>query len=152
MTTVYLASPLGFSPEMKGYRDRIRLRLEAIGCRIVDPWEQDFGGMISEAKGITQWDDRIAALADVARRIGRTNDQAIRSCDVLLGVLDGAELDSGTACEIGFAAGLGKRCYGLRTDFRDLGDFDGLPINLQVLYFIESSGGRLFRTIADIAF
>ena len=41
-------------------------------------------------------------------------------------------------------------CYGLRTDFRDLGDFEGLPINLQVLYFIESTGGRLFGTIGDI--
>ncbi|MGB6066517.1 MAG: nucleoside 2-deoxyribosyltransferase [Desulfomonilaceae bacterium] len=68
----------------------------------------------------------------------------------MLGELDGAELDSGTVCEIGFAASLGKRCYGLRTDFRDLGDLKGLPINLQVLYLIESSGGRLFRTIKDI--
>ncbi|MEW6351612.1 MAG: nucleoside 2-deoxyribosyltransferase [Thermodesulfobacteriota bacterium] len=150
MTTVYLASPLGFSPEMKGYRDRIRLRLNEIGCRTFDPWERELGSMINEAKAIAHWDHRAAALADVARRIGRMNDERIRSSDVLLGVLDGAELDSGTACEIGFAAGLGKKCYGLRTDFRDLGDFQGLPINLQVLYFIESTGGRLFRSIADI--
>ena len=74
----------------------------------------------------------------------------IRSCDAVLGVLDGAELDSGTVSEIGFAAGIGKKCYGLRTDFRDCGDFDGIPINLQVLYWIESSGGRLFRRIDDI--
>lgn len=78
------------------------------------------------------------------------NEQAIRDADLILGVLDGSELDFGTVCEIGFAAGLGKRCYGLRTDFRDLGDFEGLPINLQVLYFIESSGGSLFTTIEEI--
>lgn len=150
MTTVYLASPLGFSPEMKGYRDRIKLRLNEIGCEIFDPWEQAFGSMISEAKSVVPWEERVAALSKVARRIGNMNDQGIRRSDAILGVLDGAELDSGTVCEIGFAAGLGKRCYGLRTDFRDLGDFEGLPINLQVLHFIESSGGRLFRAIDDI--
>jgi nucleoside 2-deoxyribosyltransferase len=45
----------------------------------------------------------------------------IRSCDLILAVLDGTELDSGTVSEIGFTAGLGKRRYGLRTDFRDCG-------------------------------
>jgi len=59
-------------------------------------------------------------------------------------------LDSGTVSEIGFGAGLGKKCYGLRTDVRDSGEFDGLPFNLQVLYWIEASGGRLFRRIEDI--
>jgi hypothetical protein len=42
-------------------------------------------------------------------------------------VLDGLELDSGTVSEIGFAAALGKKCYGLRTDFRNSGDFEGFP-------------------------
>lgn len=40
---------------------------------------------------------------------------------------------------------------GLRTDRRDSGDLPGLPINLQVLYFITSSGGSLFRNINQIA-
>ncbi len=75
----------------------------------------------------------------------------IRSCDIVLGVLDGPELDSGTASELGFAAALGKKCFGLRTDFRDSGDFDGIPINLQVLYWIESSGGMPFRRISGIS-
>lgn len=150
MTTVYLASPLGFSPELKSYRDRIKARLKEIGCVIFDPWDQAFGAMVTEAKSITHWEDRVTALAKVASEVGRMNEHGIRSSDATLGVLDGTEIDSGTASEIGFAAGLGKRCYGLRTDFRDLGDFEGLPINLQVLYFIESSGGRLFRRIDDI--
>ena len=108
--------------------------------------------MITDARAITDWQDRVAALAQIARHIGRMSQKAIRDTDLILGILGGAELDSGTVCEIGFAAGIGKRCYGLRTDFRDLGDFEGLPLNLQVLYFIESSGGKLFRTIKDIRF
>ncbi len=152
MTTVYLASPLGFSHEMKVYRDRIKLRLKGISCRVFDPWDQSHGSMIKDARAITDWQERVAALAEVARQIGQMNEKAIRDTDLILGILDGAELDSGTVCEIGFAAGLGKRCYGLRTDFRDLGDFEGLPLNLQVLHFIESSGGKLFRQIEDIEF
>ncbi len=71
----------------------------------------------------------------------------MRSC---LGCIGWARIGLGTVSEIGFAAGLGKKCYGLRTDFRDSGDFDGIPINLQVLYWIESSGGKLFRRIDQI--
>ncbi|MEJ2719248.1 MAG: nucleoside 2-deoxyribosyltransferase, partial [Deltaproteobacteria bacterium] len=119
---------------------------------VFDPWEQPYGSILQKARAISEWQGRVAALRDVAKEIGRMNELAIHDCDVVLGVLDGAELDSGTVCEIGFAAGLGKRCYGLRTDFRNLGDLEGLPFNLQVLYFIEASGGKLFRRIEEIRF
>lgn len=150
MTTVYLASPLGFSHEMKDYQDRIKIRLEEIGYEVFDPWDRGHGPALKRAKALTHWQERVAALTEVAKKIGRMNEIGIRESDALLGVLDGAEPDSGTASELGFAFGLGKRCYGLRTDFRNLGDLEGLPVNLQLLYFIESSGGRLFRAIGDI--
>ncbi len=54
--------------------------------------------------------------------------------------------------EIGLAAALGKTCYGLRTDFKDCGEFDGRRFDLRVLYRIESSGGRLLRRIEDLDF
>jgi nucleoside 2-deoxyribosyltransferase len=150
MKTVYLASPLGFSPEWKGYRDKIKQRLHELGCIVLDPWEGLFRPKMEEASTTQDWPARVGAFKDIAARIGKGNEEMIRSCDAVLGVLDGAELDSGTVSEIGFAAGLGKKCYGLRTDFRDCGDFDGLPFNLQVLYWIESSGSSLFRRIGDI--
>jgi nucleoside 2-deoxyribosyltransferase len=150
MLKVYLASPLGFSPELKSYRNKIKRRLTELGCTILDPWDPKFHKVIEEAKDIKDWPARVEAFRDVARQIGKTNEAMIRSCDVVMGVLDGPELDSGTVSEIAFAAGLGKRCYGLRTDFRNSGDFDGIPINLQVLYWIEASGGKLFRRIEDI--
>jgi nucleoside 2-deoxyribosyltransferase len=148
--SVYLASPLGFSPEWKSYRDKIKQRLHEIGCSVLDPWDPKFHTPIQYAHTIQDWSARVAAFKEIAAQIGRANEDMIRVCDIVLGVLDGPELDSGTASEIGFAAALGKRCYGLRTDFRDSGDFDGIPINLQVLYWIESSGGRLFRRIDEI--
>jgi len=150
MKTVYLASPLGFSPEWKSYRDKIKSRLSQEGCTILDPWEGTFGSVIAEANKIADWPSRVSAFKQIAAQIGKANEEMIRSCDVALGVLDGAESDSGTVSEIGFAAGLGKKCYGLRTDFRDSGELDGLPFNLQVLYWLEATGGRLFTRIEDI--
>ena len=94
----------------------------------------------------------VGALKDIGMQIGKVNEEMIRPGDTVLGVMGGPELDSGTASEIGFAAALGKKCYGLRTDFRNSEDFDGIPVNLQVLCWIESSGGRLFRRIEEIRF
>ena len=101
---------------------------------------------------IEKYSERVAAFDSIAQKMGCANENGIRNSDLLLGIVDGAEVDSGTAAEIGFAAGIGKRCYGLRTDRRNCGDFDGIPINLQVLHFIKRSGGRLFSRIEDIAF
>ena len=152
MPTVYPASPLGFSPEWKTYRDKIKRRLNEIGCTVFDPWNQPYRPTIEEASTIEDWSARAAAFKAIAIQIGRANEEMIRACDVVLGVLDGLELDLGTVSEIGFGAGLGKKCYGLRTDFRNSGDFDGIPINLQVLYWIESSGGKFFGRIDEISF
>ena len=148
---VYFASPLGFSSELKTYRDKIKRRLNELGHTVFDPWDQPFRPTIEEASTIEDWCARVAAFKAIATQIGKANEDMIRSCDVVLGVLDGPELDSGTVSELGFAAALGKKCYGLRTDFRNSGDFDGIPINLQVLYWIESSGGKLFRKVEEIA-
>lgn len=149
---VYLASPLGFSSELKTYRDKIKHRLTELGSKVLDPWNPRFHNIIEEARAIQDWSARVAAFQDIARQIGKANEGMIRSCDIVLGVLDGPELDSGTVSEIGFAVGLGKKCYGLRTAFRNCGDFDGIPINLQVLYWIEASGGSVFRRIDEISF
>jgi len=151
MPKVYLASPLGFSHEYNPYLARIKARLHRLGYEVFDPWEQPFSKEIREASRIEAHDERLAAFTRLAEEIGATNENGIRGCDILLAVLDGAEVDSGCAAEIGFAVGIAKPVFGLRTDWRDTGEF-GLPINLQLLHFIEKSGGRLFRKIEEIEF
>ena len=148
---IYLASPLGFSPEYDGYRHRVKEKLQQQGCTVLDPWDQgQFGPEIEETERITSVCDRLSTYMAIAMKIGLTNEVLIRDADMLLAVLDGLEVDSGTASEVGFAAALGKKCYGLRTDRRDSGDFPGLPFNLQVLHFITSTGGKVFRRIDEI--
>lgn len=151
MPKIYLASPLGFSPEFKPYLERIKARLHQLGFEVFDPWEQPFSQAIREASGIADHDERLAAYARLAQKIGAANEKGIVSSDILLAVLDGTEIDSGCVSELGFAVGIGKQCHGLRTDWRDTGEF-GLPMNLQLLHFIEKSGGTLFRSIEEIEF
>ncbi len=150
---IYLASPLGFSPENNPYREKIKQHLIQQGYQIFDPWEQkEVNRRITTALAMEDQSERTKAINDAAAFAGAANADGIRWANVVLAVLDGAELDSGTAAEVGFGAGLGKKCYGLRTDKRDVGDLPGLPFNLQVLHFILLSGGRLFRTIPEIKF
>ncbi len=53
----------------------------------------------------------------------------IEECDLVVGVLDGADVDSGTAFEIGYAYSLGIPVIGIRTDYRQSQD-RGLNIML----------------------
>ncbi|MDQ3540451.1 MAG: nucleoside 2-deoxyribosyltransferase, partial [Chloroflexota bacterium] len=92
--------------------------------------------------------ERNQKLAEINQQIGHLNREAIDTCDALFAVLDGVDVDSGTASEIGYAFARGKICYGLRTDFRLAGDNHGAIVNLQVEYFIRESGGDIV-TSAD---
>ena len=152
MKKLYLASPLGFSPENSAYLNQIKVTLASQGFEIFDPWEQkQFAGRLENAAREQDFAARVAAFKVIAQEIGSCNEGGIRWANFILAVLDGAEVDSGTAAEVGFGSALGKKCYGLRTDLRDSGDFIGLPVNLQVLHFIEKSGGKMFRSIAEIS-
>lgn len=51
-------------------------------------------------------------------------------CDRVIAVLDGADADSGTAWEMGYAFAQNKPIYVLRTDFRQSGDDGGLNLML----------------------
>lgn len=150
---IYLASPLGFSPETNSYLEKVKNRIRAQGHEIFDPWEQgQYAQRILLANQLENFHARVDEFKAIASGIGNINENGIIECSGLLAILDGAEVDSGTASEVGFASALDKICFGLRTDIRDCGDFVGIPINLQVLRFIERSGGRLFRSIDEIQF
>ncbi len=148
---LYIASPLGFSPETKPYLEKVKQKIRSQGHEIFDPWEQhQYAQRIMLACKIENFHTRVDEFRAIASGIGEINEKGIIECGGLLAILDGAEVDSGTASEVGFASALGKKCYGLRTDIRDCGDFVGVPINLQVLRFIERSGGCLFRGVEEI--
>lgn len=146
MPSVYVAGPYGFSLATKVFYDQVLLRaVAAVGWTALDPWADDDGaiGRQFAAAELTEGAARVDALRTIDRALGRANEDLIRQADALLAILDGSDVDSGTAAEIGFAAGLGLPTIGLRLDTRNTGDNDGTLVNLQVQHFIETRGGSV---------
>lgn len=148
----YLASPLGFAASTQAFMTEL---VRALG-EVVDvenPWDlggPELGAAFERANSLPGYAERVAALHTIDMGIGAQNEAAIRRSDIVVAVLDGVDVDSGTASEIGFAYGLGKRSYGLRTDLRLAGDNLGATVNLQVQYWIEASGGAVFEKVGDL--
>lgn len=135
----YIASPLGFTEAGRWYYAEVFLPAIATVVEPLDPWASYADGVPSSEPL-----DRETAYA-----IGARNAAAIRSATLLAAHLDGQEVDSGTAAEIGFAAALRIPCFGLRSDGRTAGEV-GLEVNLQVEAFIGCSGGRIVHSLDEL--
>lgn len=138
----YIASPLGFSEAGRYYYSREYLPALSRVVEPVDPWALTSDAEVTAAR-------EAGREHEFALEIGHRNTEAIRRCSLLAALLDGQEPDAGTVSEVGFAAGLGLRCYGLRSDFRESGEA-GARINLQVETFIIESGGFIVSTLPDL--
>ncbi|MBO7388200.1 MAG: nucleoside 2-deoxyribosyltransferase domain-containing protein, partial [Methanomicrobium sp.] len=76
-------------------------------------------------------DDSSARDGAETGRIFEYNLKALKECDIVVAVIDGADADSGTAWEIGYAFAAGKRIIMLRTDFRRTGDNEAVNLMLE---------------------
>jgi nucleoside 2-deoxyribosyltransferase len=146
----YLASPLGFAESTKAFMDELiatlRTRIE-----VVNPWDdQRFAADFARIPSIDSVAERKKLLQHINHELGKKNAECIQACDAVIAVLDGVDVDSGTAAEIGYAFALGKSVWGLRTDFRLAGDNEGAVVNLQVEYFIYQSGGKVVTTVDEL--
>lgn len=134
--SVYVASPLGFTePTRSWYVGVLLPAVQAVGFEPLDPWT---GTEILEALKWPAGPERVERLRDANRLTGARNAELIERADGLLAVLDGVDVDSGTAAEIGYAAGFGKPCVGWRSDLRQTGDNEATVVNLQVEHFLAA--------------
>ncbi len=140
----YIASPLGFTAAGRDWYERVYLPALSTVVEPVDPWS-----LTSALEVIAAQRAGGDAQAQLCVEIGRRNTAALRSCSVLVALLDGQELDAGTVAELGYGAALGLRCLGLRTDLRETGE-TGSPCNLQVQAFVTESGGVIVRSLDDL--
>jgi nucleoside 2-deoxyribosyltransferase len=147
---IYLASPLGFADSTRGFMGELIGRLSQV-VTVVNPWDDtSFAADFELAQALTNVNERREHFHRINLGIGAKNEAMIRSVDAIVAVLDGVDVDSGTAGEIGFAYGLGKTAFGLRTDFRVTGDNEAAGINLQLRYFIEQSGGSYHTSVETL--
>jgi nucleoside 2-deoxyribosyltransferase/predicted secreted protein len=60
-----------------------------------------------------------------------SNKTALEESDVVVAIIDGADADSGTAWEMGYASAEGKPVIALRTDFRRIGNHEHVNLMLE---------------------
>jgi len=151
MKKIYIASPLGFSEAGRLFLyEKLIPVLDDLSLICIDPWQLTPGSMIEGVNSIENWFEKKSEWVKLNRIIAENNKKGIEASDGLLAVLDGTDVDSGTAAEIGYAAALNKKICGYRSDFRRSGDNEGAVINLQVEYFILNSGGRIVSDLAEL--
>jgi nucleoside 2-deoxyribosyltransferase len=146
-----MAGPLGFSEAGRHFHDRVLVPLvKGLGYEVLDPWSLTDRAAIETVRRLPDGPERREAWRRLNREIAARNQAAIDQARVVLAVLDGVDVDSGTAAEIGYAFARGKRIVGYRGDFRLSADNEGSTVNLQVEFFIRESGGTIVSRYEDL--
>jgi len=146
----YIASPLGFSEVTDYFMREVYIpRLRAAGIVPNNPWALTSKEEVDAVMSLPPSVERNRQIRELHREIAQRNKIAIVMAPILIAQLDGQEMDSGTVAEVAYAVGRGKVVFGYRSDFRKNGE-EGAMCNLQVQYFIEDSGGRIFTSLEEL--
>jgi nucleoside 2-deoxyribosyltransferase len=113
---VFLAAPL-FSDAEREFNSKIAKRLRHDGFEVWLAQEAPFihTGTHKEKKMIYE--------SDIS---------ALKTCEVVVAVLDGVEVDAGVAYEMGYAKALGKPIVGFKTDHRTFSGVEEVNLMLEV--------------------
>jgi nucleoside 2-deoxyribosyltransferase len=148
---IYMAGPLGFSEAGRAFYDGTLIpEVIGLGFEVVDPWRLTDQAKIDRVQKMPYGAKKRDAWRELNVEIGGNNRAGIDRADMVLAVLDGSDVDSGTAAEIGYAFAKGKPILGYRGDFRLSADNEGSIVNLQVEYFIRQSGGDIITSVAEL--
>jgi len=113
---VYLAAPL-FSEAERVYNLHVRDLLNSHLFEVYLPQ--------------TVGDDTASREFSAHQRIYEQHLEALARVDFVVAIIDGADADSGTAWEMGYAAALGLPVIALRTDFRIAGHHERVNLMLE---------------------
>ena len=138
----YVASPLGFTEAGREYYAEQFLPALVDHVEPVDPWTlslpAEFEAAASQGRA-----------REFGIEVGARNAEAIRASELLIALLEGQEVDAGTAAELGYGAALGLPCIGVRSDLRASGE-PGMRVNLQLEAFVELSGGFIASSLGEL--
>ncbi|HII06633.1 MAG TPA: nucleoside 2-deoxyribosyltransferase [Methanotrichaceae archaeon] len=111
---VYLAGPLFSRAEIK-WAGSLKKEIESsLGDRIEVVWPHEIATRTKE-------------------EIFKTNLAALRRSSLMVAILDGPQVDDGTAWEVGCHHALfGPKAIGIRTDFRKAGETPESKVNLMI--------------------
>ena len=139
--SLYLASPYGFSAQLKaGPLREIKAVLEAAGADVLEPFERNNTADDLRAPG---W----------AYRVGQADRRDVRDADAIFAVVNGCPPDEGVMVELGMAIAWGKPTFLFRDDFRRCTDSDNYPLNLMLFTGLPQRGWENFwyASVAEIS-
>ncbi len=113
---VFLAAPL-FSEAERNYNLSVANQLRKEGFEV---W-------LAQEKGIVK-----LGTPPEKQHLFNEDLEGIRNSAVILAILDGTDVDAGTAFELGYAHALGKPLYGLKTDYRTFSPVENVNLMLEV--------------------
>ena len=130
-STIYLASPYGFSEQWK----RLLLpefiaALEGLGLEVWEPFVRN--GQVD------------LAAPDWAYQVAQRDLQDVRDADALVAIVNGMPPDEGVMVELGAAIALGKPTFLFRDDFRRCTDSEQYPLNLMLFAGLPAEGWQDF--------
>ena len=126
---VYLSGPLFSQAEIE-WASRIRTSLESqLEAEVIWPHETASGS---------------------PQEIFEANTRALMGCDIMIAILDGPQVDDGTAWEMGYFYSLGKRIVGIRTDFRRAGETPKSKVNIMLEQSCLSINESLEQLIQEL--
>lgn len=125
---IFLAGPL-FSEAERNYNLAIAVRLRKEGFQVWLPQEE---GIIKQG------------TAPEKEYLFKKDLEGIRDSTVILAILDGTDVDAGTAFELGYAHAIGKPLYGMKTDYRSFSPVEN--VNLM----IEVPVRQIFRSLEEV--
>ncbi|WP_173084431.1 nucleoside 2-deoxyribosyltransferase [Fundidesulfovibrio magnetotacticus] len=134
MATIYLAGPLFCGPRQAWHR-AVKARIETeTGHAVIWPFE------LFTQEAIEAWGQ------DAPRQVMTHCRDALAACSLVVALLDGTQVDDGTAWEIGFAHARCITVLGVRTDSRNVGDVPGAVVNSM----IHASCETIVRGVDDL--
>jgi len=85
-------------------------------------------------------------------QIFNLDTNTLKQAEIVVALLDGPDVDSGTCIELGIAHSLGKKIFGIITDFRSYltNDRESQRPNLMVWGVCEE-GNTLFHTLTELS-
>jgi nucleoside 2-deoxyribosyltransferase len=113
---IFVAAPL-FSESERAFNSRIAKVLRDDGYEV---WLAQEAPFIKEG------------TVEEKREIFKGDVAALKSSDAVVAILDGIEVESGVAFELGYAHCLGKPIIGLKTDYRIFSKMEEVNLMLEV--------------------
>ena len=136
---VYFASPM-FNHAEKEFNLRITKVLEDYGYQVFLP--QRNGIEAAKLEGKTE--------EEMIKMIFALDSTEVKKADIVFMNIDGRVPDEGACVELGMAYGIGKRCYGFKTDTHsvELGlDMNPMISGCMIRIFKNPDGDRLIEEI-----